>query len=120
VVVLGSTGRNFAAGMSGGTAYVYDPENKFSMLCNNEMVTLHQVENDADIKLIRSLLSRHFEYTSSNRAQEILSNFDETVKKFVRVMPVDYEKMTKLLKQAESEGLTGEQQALAAFERRNA
>lgn len=120
VVVLGSTGRNFAAGMSGGTAYVYDPESKFSTLCNNEMVTLSQVENDADIKLIRSLLSKHFEYTSSNRAQEILSNFDEAVKKFVRVMPVDYEKMTRLLKQAESEGLTGEQQALAAFERRNA
>ncbi|MDN5314766.1 MAG: glutamate synthase large chain [Clostridiales bacterium] len=120
VVVLGSTGRNFAAGMSGGTAYVYDPDSKFSTLCNNEMVTLRQVENDTDIKLIRSLLNKHFEYTSSKRAQEILSNFDEAVKKFVRVLPVDYEKMTRLLKQAESEGLTGEQQALAAFERRNA
>lgn len=92
VVVLGKTGRNFAAGMSGGIAYVYDPYKKFdSTLCNMEMVAFEELENEDVVKL-RRLIKNHSMYTSSPLAKRILADWDQQVEHFVKVMPTDYKK----------------------------
>jgi glutamate synthase (NADPH/NADH) large chain len=119
VVVLGDTGRNFAAGMSGGVAYVYDPEGRFADLCNKAMVDLEKVEASGpasredepyrpsqrslsvdnsgmgdvlrfDAERLRILVERHQLYTGSDRAREILENWDKSLTSFVKVMPKDY------------------------------
>jgi glutamate synthase (NADPH/NADH) large chain len=115
-VVLGKTGRNFAAGMSGGVAYVYDPDAAFSALCNMSMCDLERVEATAladdprrprqkalgshdagmgdmlrfDAERLRILVERHLLYTGSARAREILDNWDVAVTRFIKVMPKDY------------------------------
>jgi glutamate synthase (NADPH/NADH) large chain len=90
VVVLGNTGKNFAAGMSGGVAYVYNGvANDFARLCNNEMVDLEPM-SDEDKEEVRRLISRHSEYTGSEPAQKILADWEHTSELFVKVMPRDY------------------------------
>jgi glutamate synthase (ferredoxin) len=92
VVVLGKTGRNFAAGMSGGIAYVYDPNKKFDQtLCNMEMVAFDPLEAE-DIAKMKRLIKNHSLYTSSPLAKRILADWDNQVKHFVKVMPTDYKK----------------------------
>lgn len=91
VVILGITGRNFAAGMSGGIAYVYDEDKKFKSRCNTGMVGLESVSDD-DKLAIRSLLSNHLKYTGSLRAAGILDNIEAELKNFVKVMPVEYKR----------------------------
>ncbi|APZ92766.1 glutamate synthase large subunit [Fuerstiella marisgermanici] len=91
-VILGVTGRNFAAGMSGGVAYVFDPEGKFLVNCNLETVALEKVEDAADSAELRQLIENHQQYTGSETAREILSEWDTAVKQFVKVMPVDYKR----------------------------
>jgi glutamate synthase (ferredoxin) len=92
VVVLGETGRNFAAGMSGGIAYVYDKDDKFSKgLCNMEMVTLDQLTNDDEADL-KKLIEKHLEYTESSLANKLLDNWQTSLKNFIKVFPVDYKK----------------------------
>jgi glutamate synthase (ferredoxin) len=92
VVVLGSTGRNFAAGMSGGIAYVYDPTNKFrNGLCNMEMVDFDEIDSNNETEL-KNLIENHVQYTNSEKAKEILDDWDESIKKFILVMPTDYKK----------------------------
>ncbi len=93
VVVIGPTGRNFAAGMSGGIAYVYDPAGAFPGHCNMEMVELEPLKKTEDIDVVRSLLEKHVRYTGSTVADELLANWDETLKKFVRVMPLEYKRV---------------------------
>ncbi|MFC2126348.1 glutamate synthase large subunit [Bacteroidota bacterium] len=88
-VILGPTGRNFAAGMSGGTAYVYDNEGVFLKNCNQEMVDFDPLE-DEDLLRLQRLINNHLKYTKSNVAKNILENFEEVVKYFVKVMPRDY------------------------------
>ena len=92
VVVIGSTGRNFAAGMSGGIAYVYDDKKYFKNLVNAELVDLETPDKPEDIETIRTLLENHQKYTGSTVAQDILQNWDERFKNFVKVMPRDYAK----------------------------
>lgn len=94
-VVLGSTGRNFAAGMSGGVAYVYDPDRTFDYFCNMEMVELSLVENDDDARELHRIISAHFRNTKSQRASEILDNWDTAVKNFIQVMPIEYKKICR-------------------------
>jgi len=92
-VVLGTVGRNFAAGMSGGIAYVWNPTGDFDYFCNMEMVELSLVEEASDIKDLKTLISRHFQYTQSPLAKRILNNFSEQVEKFIKVMPIEYKKV---------------------------
>ena len=90
VVVIGATGRNFAAGMSGGIAYVYDDKKYFKNLYNAELVDLQEPDKDDDIQTLRALLENHLKYTGSTVAKDILDDWDVKVKHFVKVMPRDY------------------------------
>jgi len=92
-VVLGKTGRNFAAGMSGGIAYVLDEEGDFDFFCNMQMVELSLVEDMADNRELRNIIAAHFRYTQSPRAKHILDNWNEYVEKFIRVIPIEYKKV---------------------------
>ncbi len=92
-VVLGATGRNFAAGMSGGVAYVYDENGDFDFYCNMEMVELSLIEDSMDSKELHNLITRHYQYTGSVRAKEILDNWRESVEKFIKVVPIEYKKV---------------------------
>jgi glutamate synthase (NADPH/NADH) large chain len=90
-IILGPTGRNFAAGMSGGIAYVFDKEKKFNALCNKELIDFEELDLQ-DIKLLKEMISNHFEYTKSEVAQDILNNWTDSIYSFVKVMPRDYKK----------------------------
>jgi len=92
VVVLGDTGRNFAAGMSGGIAYVYDVKGSFSSLCNTEMVELHEVSQQ-DYNELRQMIADHFKYTHSSVAKFIIDDFDNQLRNFIKVFPIDYKRV---------------------------
>jgi len=94
-VILGQTGRNFAAGMSGGVAYVYDSDNKFLVNCNLEMVALEDMVEEADIQELRTLIENHLRYTDSAVAKKILDSWTPSLKQFRKVMPVDYKRALK-------------------------
>jgi len=98
VVVLGDTGRNFAAGMSGGIAYVYDVKAQFATLCNREMVDLDPVNED-DAAELKEMIQHHYEYTGSTVAKFVLDDFDNQLRNFVKVFPSDYKKVLKEKKQ---------------------
>ena len=117
VVVLGSTGRNFAAGMSGGIAYVIDWNSDFTRKCNLEMVDLEVLEEPGEIAEVKAMIQKHAEQTGSLLAHRVLSSWDETLPCFIKVMPKDYKRMVEVLHQVESEGLTGDEAVMAAFER---
>ena len=91
VVVLGDTGRNFAAGMSGGIAYVYDVKGKFADNCNKEMVDLDPLD-DEDAQILQQMISKHFNFTESTVAKFILDDFENQLKNFIKVFPKDYKK----------------------------
>jgi glutamate synthase domain-containing protein 2/glutamate synthase domain-containing protein 1/glutamate synthase domain-containing protein 3 len=93
VVVIGPTGRNFAAGMSGGIAYVYDASGQFNDLCNREMVALERPDKPEDVSTIRRLLQNHRKFTASPVAKAILDDFEQELKWFVKVMPTDYRRV---------------------------
>ena len=93
VVVLGGTGVNFAAGMSGGIAYVYDPWNEFSPKCNTGMVELESIGDETSIAEILRLIELHHEYTDSPLAEAIMDDWDNSLEKFVKVMPIDYKRV---------------------------
>jgi glutamate synthase domain-containing protein 3 len=90
VVVLGKTGRNFAAGMSGGLAYALDEDGSFATKCNMGMVELHPLDQQSEIAQIHALLVRHHQYTGSTVARRILDDWDDYISKFVKVMPTEY------------------------------
>ena len=93
VVVLGRTGRNFAAGMSGGIAYIYDEHGDFINSCNTDMVGLESVSNKEDQDYLRNLITDHYGYSSSSTAKKILDSWDENLPKFIKVMPNDYKRV---------------------------
>ncbi len=113
-VVLGPTGRNFAAGMSGGVAYVYDKEGVFEKNCNTMMANLVSLDKK-DKKIVSELIEKHVKYTNSAYAAEILKSFDELSSKFVKVLPKDYARMLDALSHVEADGLTGDKALMAAF-----
>jgi len=115
VVVIGHTGRNFAAGMSGGIAYVLDEDGTFKGRCNFETVTLDRLD-DRDLQEVEELLKRHAVYTRSARAWQLLALWQETAAKFVKVMPRDYRRVLEALQEAEGKGLVGDEALMAAFE----
>jgi glutamate synthase domain-containing protein 3 len=93
MVCLGSTGRNFAAGMSGGIAYVYDPDGKFPARCNMGLVGLEKIETSEESDEVYGYIKEHVETTGSHVGQDMLDNWDERVGKFVKVMPHDYKRV---------------------------
>jgi glutamate synthase (NADPH/NADH) large chain len=108
VVVLGPTGRNFGAGMSGGIAYVYDPVGVFATKLNREMVQLQQLDA-SDVEFVQKTVGKHAAYTGSPVAQRILDGWATEVTNFKRVMPIDYERVLGVMQQAEADGLDEEQ-----------
>ncbi|HSB18473.1 MAG TPA: glutamate synthase large subunit [Anaeromyxobacteraceae bacterium] len=116
VVVLGRTGRNFAAGMSGGMAYVLDEAGDFARVCNREMVGLSPLEDPQEIEAVRRLVERHAEYTQSARARALLSAWEGTVRKMVRVVPNDYRRVLEAQQRMRQKGLSAEEAEMAAFE----
>jgi len=105
VIVLGKTGRNFAAGMSGGIAYIWDKDNAFSALCNMGMVELESLEAEEDISEVKTLIENHLNYTGSSVAKEALDHWSETVKQFVKVMPTDYKRVLLEMKKQEEQAV---------------
>jgi glutamate synthase (ferredoxin) len=103
VVVLGRTGRNFAAGMSGGIAYVLDLAGDFPQRCNTGMVDLEPLVEDEDVRLVRELIARHIEHTESTYAASILADFTALQQKFVKIMPRDYKRVLRAEAKARAE-----------------
>jgi glutamate synthase (ferredoxin) len=115
VVVLGQTGRNFAAGMSGGVAYVLDEGGPFQRTCNREMVSLVKPDEE-DLDTVRGLIERHVALTRSPRGQEILNQWEQMAPRFIKVLPNDYARVLKAMRKVKEAGLTGEEAVMAAFE----
>ena len=105
VVVLGATGRNFAAGMSGGIAYVLDETGDFDLRCNQEMVDLGPVEEPDDQEELRELIQGHLRYTGSANAERVLDGWDELLPRFVKVYPRDYRRILEARKRAQPEAV---------------
>ncbi|AIF53223.1 glutamate synthase large subunit [Pelosinus sp. UFO1] len=117
VVILGSTGRNFAAGMSGGIAYVFDEYGRFSHMCNKEMVELALIEDSGERAEVKGMIQNHFIYTDSNRAKKVLEEWEFVWHKFVKVIPKDYKRMLEAIEEAHTEGLAGDEALMAAFQK---
>jgi glutamate synthase domain-containing protein 3 len=94
-VILGRTGRNFAAGMSGGIAYVFDTEGDFASRCNQDMVDLDPLDDPQEIAEVRGLIEEHLQYTESKTAERVLARWDSVLSDFVKVMPVDYKRVLR-------------------------
>lgn len=116
VVVLGPAGRNFGAGMSGGVGYVLDEAGDFPTRVNRQMVDIESLEDSQEIDRVRTMISRHLSFTGSDRAKHVLDNWDEMVKKFVRIMPKDFKRAVASLKRAHDQGLSGDEAVMVAFE----
>jgi glutamate synthase (ferredoxin) len=115
-VVLGPTGKNFAAGMSGGIAYVYDEDGSFPKNCNLEMVKLYPLEDPEDIEEVKELLRRFGRHTGSPRPWRLLATWEQEVGKFVKVFPNDYRRVIETQKRFKQSGLSDEEAVMAAFE----
>jgi glutamate synthase (ferredoxin) len=116
VVVLGKTGRNFGAGMSGGIGYILDEAGDFASRCNLQLVGLGKIQDADEIEEIWKLIQRHQAYTKSERAAKILADWKNFVPKFVKVLPKDYARVLEKVKEAEKQGLSGDAAIRAAFE----
>ena len=115
VLVLGPTGKNFAAGMSGGVAYVLDEDSKLYKNLNKEMVSVETVTSKYDVIELKDMLKEHVAYTNSEKGKEILKNFEQYLPKFKKIMPNDYKAMLNLIVQMEERGLSSEQAKMEAF-----
>ena len=115
VVVLGHTGKNFAAGMSGGIAYVLDEENDLYMRLNKEMVSSYEITSKYDVLELKDMIKEHVAYTNSEKGKLILDHFGEYLPKFKKIIPHDYERMLKMIVQMEEKGLSAEQAQIEAF-----
>jgi glutamate synthase (ferredoxin) len=116
VVVLGPTGRNFGAGMSGGIAFVYDEHGNFAGNVNRQMVATEPLGDADEAAEVRAMLARHLEYTGSDRARLLLKDWRASQARFVRVIPKDYQRMLACIKRAYEQGLSGEDAIMVAFE----
>ncbi|MEZ5328954.1 MAG: hypothetical protein R3F19_28235 [Verrucomicrobiales bacterium] len=118
VICLGSTGRNFAAGMSGGIAYVYDENSDFESKLNRDMVNLYPLIEceDSEIAEVKARIEEHVELTGSVKGTKLLNHWNDVLPKFFKVLPADYERVLNAVKKAEESGLQGDEAILAAFE----
>ena len=115
VVVLGNTGKNFAAGMSGGIAYVLDKDSDLYMKLNKEMVSIEAVSDKYDVSELKTMIQDHVAYTNSSIGKEILDNFGEYLPLFKKIIPHDYKKMMNMIVQMEEKGLSSEAAQIEAF-----
>ncbi len=116
VVNLGTCGRNFAAGMSGGVAYALDTDGHFETHCNTEMVHLEKVESDEDKTELKQLVENHLKYTDSALAESILQDWDNKVNAFVKVIPHDFKQMLSFIAKAKDSGLDEQEAIMQAFD----
>ena len=116
-VVLGPTGKNFAAGMSGGIAFVLDENNSLYRNLNKQMVLMEKIEHPADKEELRTLLTNHAKYTGSKKAQEVIDNFEEYLPKFKKIIPIDYKKMVQLTDEFIEKGMSIQDAQIEAFYR---
>ncbi|MCX5779468.1 MAG: glutamate synthase large subunit [Firmicutes bacterium] len=116
VLILGKTGRNFAAGMSGGIAYILDFD---AIYCNKSMVTLERVAAEEDLKEIRAMIKKHVYYTGSPQGRKILSDWQRYERRFTKVIPDDYKRMLENIDKAHQAGLSGEEALMVAFDENN-
>jgi len=115
-VIIGKAGRNFAAGMSGGVAYVLDEVGDFPTRVNTQTVAIERMDDLAESEEIRQMIRRHAEYTGSKKAEYVLDNWTELAPKFVKVMPKDYKRMLAAIEKAKASGLSGDDALMRAFE----
>lgn len=115
VVILGQTGRNFAAGMSGGVAYILDFDAAY---CNKSMVLLEQIDSGPELDEIKEMIRKHVAYTQSPLGRDVLANWETVAQRFTRVIPKDYKQMLENIDKAHKAGLNGDEALMAAFEGR--
>ncbi len=113
VVVLGKTGRNFAAGMSGGVAYILDFDDIY---CNKSMVSLEKIESNEEMNEIKGMIEKHVEHTGSPQGKRILDDWTSYSVRFTKVIPKDYKRMLENIDRAHKAGLSGEEALMVAFE----
>jgi glutamate synthase (ferredoxin) len=114
-VVLGKTGKNFAAGMSGGIAYVLDEDRDLYMKINKELVSLSVVEEKYDIKELRDIIEEHVKVTNSAKGKEILEHFEDYIPKFKKILPHDFARIHANIVKFEEKGMSNEQAQIEAF-----
>ncbi len=114
-VILGKVGKNFAAGMSGGIAFVLDENHDLYQSVNKELVTIEKVTEKHDINELKNLIEMHYKETSSQKAKEILKNFEYYITKFKKILPVDYNKMLQAISAMEEKGMSREEAEIEAF-----
>ncbi|MCF0241074.1 MAG: glutamate synthase subunit alpha, partial [Treponema sp.] len=119
-VILGATGRNLAAGMSGGIAYVLDKNHDLYQRLNRELVTMSELSEEHDKESVKALVEKHVKETGSKRGKEILDNWEESVKSFKKIIPNDYAKMLKFISENEATGMEHEEAVLNAFKKMTA
>ena len=115
IVVLGGTGKNFAAGMSGGIAYVLDEDTSLYKRVNKQLVSMEPVTDKYDVLELKEIITEHVAYTNSKKGKEVLDNFGEYLPMFKRIVPHDYKKMMNKIVQMEEKGLSSEQAQIEAF-----
>ena len=115
VVVIGKVGKNFAAGMSGGVAYVLDENNDLYTKVNKQMVSVEKLGNKYDVQELKDMIAEHTAYTNSAKGKEILNHFEEYLPKFKKIIPHDYNRMMMAIVQMEERGLSSEQAQIEAF-----
>jgi glutamate synthase (ferredoxin) len=114
VVVLGKTGRNFAAGMSGGIAYILDFD---EIYCNKSLVLLEKISSEEEENDVKGMIEKHTLYTGSPLGKEVLANWENYSQRITKVIPKDYKQMLENIDQAHKAGLTGDEALMAAFEK---
>ncbi len=117
VVILGSTGKNFAAGMSGGVAFVLDEDNRLYRNLNKELVNMESVENETDLRELKALIEKHVYYTGSEKGKQILAGFDEAASRFKKIIPAGYQEILRLIAKSEEQGADPETAKIEAFKR---
>lgn len=116
-VILGGTGKNLCAGMSGGTAYVLDMNHDLYLRLNKQLVSMTEVSDSHDIELVKDLIQRHAKETGSELAKKILKDFDNYIRHFKKIVPNDYQKMMTEIAKGEERGLNHDEAVLEAFKK---
>ena len=114
VLIIGKTGRNVGAGMSGGIAYVYDEDGSFKDKCNMELILLENLDTE-DNEQVKLLLENHIKYTNSKKAESLLNNFNTEINKFIKVIPKAYKEVIEQINLAKAEGLSDDEAMMKAF-----
>ena len=115
VVILGTVGKNFAAGMSGGIAYVLDEENNLYTKTNKDMVSIEKVTSKYDVQELKTMIQDHVAYTNSIKGKQMLDHFEEYLPKFKKIIPNDYNRMLSAIVKMEEKGLSSQQAQIEAF-----